>query len=105
MEYHALADTGLAPYTPNCEADENVMVKKKTGEQMGVYSDDRICPRCRFAAVRSYPDKALEHVGPGVVRTVCEIVEHFRIDAFLRKCATLDLLPYNQKKGDKCARS
>ena len=76
---------------------------KKTGEQMGVYFDDRICPRCRFAAVRSYPDKALEHVGSGVVGTVCDIVEHFRIHAFLRKCAALDLLPYNQKKRNKFA--
>ena len=45
LEYHALADTGSARHTPNCEADENVMAWwKKTGERMGVYFDDRNLP-------------------------------------------------------------
>ena len=106
MEYHALADAGSARYTPNCDAGENVMAWwKKPGEQMRVYFDDRIYPRCPFAAVRSYLDKALEHFGSGVVGTVCDIVKHFRIHAILRKCAALDLWPYDQKKRNKFARS
>ena len=35
LEYHALADTGPARYTPNCEAGENVMVKKKNRRTNG----------------------------------------------------------------------
>ena len=94
LEYHWLADTGSDRYTPNCSADKNVHAWwKQTSEEMGVYFDQGAYPGCTFAAVRSYLDKASENVDPGVVGTVCDIVKQIRIRAFLRYCATAELLP------------
>ena len=92
LEYHSLADTGSARYAPNYYDNDDVrMWWKQIGEEMGVYFDGGDYPRCPFAAVRSYLDKALEHVDPGLVGTVFDIVKalpHSRIPPVLRYSRT-----------------